>query len=654
MNFISKMKRPGATVAGIFSLGLVSVVLLCGAGSAPIENFSPQGAMQADLNAGGHNLTNVGTVTATNVVVSGSLSAANLGSAATNAVSAFAPASGSTHYQAPITLTTTGTSGAATLSGTGTLNIPQYSGGASYAFTAPLTNGSGTVSVATNTSGDPQAFTMPASSVMLVWGDSISTGYGGAGTSACWEYYLSKQFPTMDIYSFGIVGSTSGPVGNTSSGLYLLSQTGASALKWSNGTVTGSTGYTYATLLAGYSGAKFGVAAYGANDALGVNGVTPSAFASNMAGLYSSMSGLGLTVIGTSILPRQAASSSSPTFNQNIYNSLVRQLGAPYVTAGSSRWNLFADVGGAGGLTNPYDTTLFESDAVHPNPAGHELYANVIYRAITNQSVASTGLPPIIQIDSSGNGWLPFTGLTINSSTTPNASSGQILTIGTRGGTGTPLTIDDGTGTVASISGGGVVSANEIESTVATGYTFYGVSSSAGGQNIWADLDTGLSNGGSAYAIPLGKSTSTKQGIQFTYYYSTTANSCYGLFALNNMGAGVSVFGSGDVVLGSTTDDGANLLQVTGNVALKAAGNTILLKGGSNAASGTVTLSSGTGTITSSAITASSVILLSLKASSGTPGAYLPLTTVSTGTCVVSGISTDNSTYNWGEIIVNQ
>jgi hypothetical protein len=163
-----------------------------------------------------------------------------------------------------------------------------------------------------------------------------------------------------------------------------------------------------------------------------------------------------------------------------------------------------------------------------------------------------------------------------------------------------------------------------------------------------------LSNGGSAYAIPLGKSTSTKQGIQFTYYYSTTANGCYGLFALNNMGAGVSVFGSGDVVLGSATDDGANLLQVTGNVALKAAGNTILLKGGSNAASGTVTLSSGTGTITSSAITASSVILLSLKTSSGTPGAYLPLTTVSTGTCVVSGLSTDNSTYNWGEIIVNQ
>jgi hypothetical protein len=41
---------------------------------------------------------------------------------------AIVAATGGTDYQAPITLTTTGTSGAATFSG-GTLNIPQYSGG---------------------------------------------------------------------------------------------------------------------------------------------------------------------------------------------------------------------------------------------------------------------------------------------------------------------------------------------------------------------------------------------------------------------------------------------------------------------------------------------------------------------------------------------
>jgi hypothetical protein len=86
-SFSSLSKRPGATIAGVFSLALGSVLLLCGAGSAPIENLLPQGTMQGDLNAGGHNLTNAATVSATNVIVSGSLTAPSLGTlAALNAV----------------------------------------------------------------------------------------------------------------------------------------------------------------------------------------------------------------------------------------------------------------------------------------------------------------------------------------------------------------------------------------------------------------------------------------------------------------------------------------------------------------------------------------------------------------------------------------
>jgi hypothetical protein len=73
--FSSISKRHGATLAGVFSLALSCVLLLCGAGTVPVENFQPQGAMQGDLNAGGHNLTNAATVSATNVVVSGSLTA---------------------------------------------------------------------------------------------------------------------------------------------------------------------------------------------------------------------------------------------------------------------------------------------------------------------------------------------------------------------------------------------------------------------------------------------------------------------------------------------------------------------------------------------------------------------------------------------------
>src|SRR5476651_1842521 len=69
-SFSSLSKRPGATVAGVFSLALSSVLLLCGAGLTPTGTV-----MKTDINANGHNLTNAATVSATNVIVSGSLTA---------------------------------------------------------------------------------------------------------------------------------------------------------------------------------------------------------------------------------------------------------------------------------------------------------------------------------------------------------------------------------------------------------------------------------------------------------------------------------------------------------------------------------------------------------------------------------------------------
>jgi hypothetical protein len=64
-----------------------------------------------------------------------------------NGTAISAPSAG-TDYQAPITLTTTGTSGAATLVGA-TLNIPNYAG-TTYTFSTGLTNTSGTITVNTS------------------------------------------------------------------------------------------------------------------------------------------------------------------------------------------------------------------------------------------------------------------------------------------------------------------------------------------------------------------------------------------------------------------------------------------------------------------------------------------------------------------------
>jgi hypothetical protein len=69
-NSVFSKKRRGTMLAGVFSLALSSVLLLCGAG------LTPTGSVQtSDINANGFNLTNAATVSATNVVVSGTLTA---------------------------------------------------------------------------------------------------------------------------------------------------------------------------------------------------------------------------------------------------------------------------------------------------------------------------------------------------------------------------------------------------------------------------------------------------------------------------------------------------------------------------------------------------------------------------------------------------
>lgn len=59
-------------LAGILSVAAGSLLPLDGAGSVPVENLLPQGAMQGDLNAGGHNITNANTISATSLTINGS------------------------------------------------------------------------------------------------------------------------------------------------------------------------------------------------------------------------------------------------------------------------------------------------------------------------------------------------------------------------------------------------------------------------------------------------------------------------------------------------------------------------------------------------------------------------------------------------------
>ena len=84
----------------------------------------------------------------------------------------------------------------------------------------------------------------------------------------------------------------------------------------------------------------------------------------------------------------------------------------------------------------------------------------------------------------------------------------------------------------------------------------------------------------------------------------------------------------------------------SGDVALSTAGKTVSVKSGTNALAGTVTLASGAGTITSSAIDVNTVIVMSIKTLSGSFD-HAPSVIVSAGSATIDGHNADNSTYNW-------
>lgn len=91
----------------------------------------------------------------------------------------------------------------------------------------------------------------------------------------------------------------------------------------------------------------------------------------------------------------------------------------------------------------------------------------------------------------------------------------------------------------------------------------------------------------------------------------------------------------------------------SGDISTTVAGKTLIVKSGSNAKSGTFTLSSGAATVANTSVTANSVIVFCMKTSSGTVGAVrVTGTTVGTN-FVVAGLGTDNSTYNYIILEVN-
>ena len=148
---------------------------------------------------------------------------------------AMSAASAGTDYQAPITLTTTGSSGAATFVG-GTLNIPQYSGGGS----GTVTSVDASVPSFLSISGNP--ITTSGTLAIGYSGTALPIANGGTGaTSAASALTNLGAYPAANPDGFttntGTVTSVSGT--GTVSGLTLSGTVTASGNLTLGGSITG-------------------------------------------------------------------------------------------------------------------------------------------------------------------------------------------------------------------------------------------------------------------------------------------------------------------------------------------------------------------------------------------------------------------------------
>jgi hypothetical protein len=250
------------------------------------------------LTTSGGPITSSGTIT-----LAGTLGVANGGTGATtltglvkgSGTSAFTAATAGTDYQAPITLTTTGTSGAATFVGN-TLNIPQYSGGGGsgtvtsvgQSFTGGLisvagspvtTSGTLALTVAGTSGGVPYfsgastwaSSAALASNALVVGGGAgaapatVTTGTGvvtalGVNTGSAGAFVVNGgalgtpssgtltncTFPTLNQNTTGTAAGLSSTLAVASGGTGLTSTPANGALDIGNGT-----GFTRTTLTAG-------------------------------------------------------------------------------------------------------------------------------------------------------------------------------------------------------------------------------------------------------------------------------------------------------------------------------------------------------------------------------------------------------------------
>lgn len=250
------------------------------------------------------------------------------------------------------------------------------------------------------------------------------------------------------------------------------------------------------------------------------------------------------------------------------------------------------------------------------------------------------------------------------------------------GGNGGPANVQGGSpGSVAGASGGSVTIAAGQGSSTGTGGAGGSVTISTG----QANGDNSTNYGGGSLTLSVGKSYGSSGGSNITMTAGTggigtsTTGANGGNTTINagNGGAGSSTGGTGGNIIlaagtgGNSTTPGSGgyisfqpasttstseVLRVTATnvyttnapLTINTPGFGLQIKHGSNCKLGTSTLSAGSVTVANTAVTANSIIFLTVQASGGTMG-FLSVGTKTVGTSFVinSSSSTDTSTVAW-------
>ena len=542
-------------------------------------------------------------------------------------------------YSPTVTLSNayTGTTGTQTLTSGGTL----------ITSTATFTAGSVTATVTGTTTG-------LTASAMGVGGTAIVPG--STATFSGTTMTLSAKAKTSGSATFYASCITHDAVTNAGTTFY------------PNGINT--TPYLLSPNVTGVPG--YFLCLYGINDSNTINNINSSTWMTSYYGpLIQAAISAGYTACYLTIPPPCANNiySGSPT-GVATYNALLKS--APSALNGA----YLIDIASQFPPNNPNIGDVFHtSDGLHPSDLGHRAMAGYINDSLFSLFANSTNTItyPL------GNGglneyWLPAATVKndqanilgtppVNGGTSgvlyAQQIAGSLLVSGDYGTSNGSITIS---GSANSNSGGNlyfakggygssatnawtVTGANSGNFTITDAVNGGGLTLPSSPTSNAATFTGPLTIGGGSAATATSTMTINRNAVAGLTFGLDISNDGYVYW---NQG-----YGTNDGFKWST--GGTNRMTlVAGQLNLLNVGKTLTIKGGANGASGTVTLASGAATITSTAITTSSVIMFSLKTSSGTPGIYMPGSTVSAGSAAVTGLATDNSTYNWAMILANQ